>query len=266
MERALRQRIHDILSEAPSSRVGKAVSAFLHGLIALNVLALVVGTVEGVRDLSPQTFWAIEAFSVAVFTVEYVLRVWACIVEPRFSRPIVGRLRFMAHPYMLVDLLVILPFYVALMIPSSLDLRAMRVIRLIARLARMNRASNGLRTLGRVVQAKSNELISVVTVLLALLLVASSLVFVFENGVQPDAYSSIPETMWWGIITLTTVGYGDVYPITIAGRLLTGAIAVLGIGLFALPAGILGSGFIKEMESRSQPNVCPHCGGQIPTR
>lgn len=145
---------------------------------------------------------------------------------------------------MLVDLLVILPFYVGLMIPSSLDLRVMRVIRLVARLARMERSSHGLRTMGRVVQARSNELISVITVLLVLLLVASSLVFVLENGVQPDDYSSIPETMWWGIITLTTVGYDDVYPVTIAGRLLTGVIAILGIGLFALPAGILGSGFI----------------------
>ena len=263
--RTLRQRTNDILGEAPSSPTGKAVSAFLHGLIALNVLALVVGTVEDVRDLSPQTFWAIEVFSVAVFTVEYVLRVWACTAESKFSRPISGRLRFMAHPYMLVDLLVILPFYVALMIPSSLDLRVMRVIRLVARLARMERSSHGLRTMGRVVKAKSNELISVITVLLVLLLVASSLVFVFENGVQPDNYSSTPETMWWGIITLTTVGYGDVYPVTVAGRLLTGVIAILGIGLFALPAGILGSGFMKEMESRSQPNVCPHCGGRLPT-
>ena len=107
-------------------------------------------------------------------------------------------------------------------------------------------------------------MLSVILVLLLLLLLASSLVFYAESGAQPDKFSSIPETMWWGIITLTTVGYGDVYPVTIAGRALAGVMAILGIGLFALPAGILGSGFIEEMQQRpKREGICPHCGEQI---
>ena len=232
---------------------GKTVSVFLTTLIALNVVALVMGTVQEVHDFFPRgTFRAFETISVAIFTGEYLLRVWSCNVDPRFSHPISGRLRFMVSPLALIDLLAILPFYAALLNPGVLDLRVLRAARLVSRAARFGHHFSGLRILARVVQAKRNELVSVVMVLLVLLLLASSLVFFAENGIQPDVYSSIPETMWWGIITLTTVGYGDAYPITILGRLLTGLTAILGIGLFALPAGILGSGFLQEMERRTR--------------
>ena len=158
----------------------------------------------------------------------------------------------------------ILPFYIALLNLPGIDLRVVRAARLVGRVARLGRYSAGIRTLALVVQAKKDELLSVILVLLLLLLLASSLVFYAEHGAQPDKFSSIPETMWWGIITLTTVGYGDVYPVTIAGRVLAGAMAILGVGLFALPAGILGSGFIQEVQQRPErKDICPHCGEQI---
>ena len=113
-------------------------------------------------------------------------------------------------------------------------------------------------------QAKRTELVTVIMVLSLLLLLSSSMMYYAENDAQPDVFSSIPETMWWGIITLTTVGYGDVYPITVLGRTLAGLMAVLGIGLFALPAGILGSGFIEEVQHRvGRGKKCPHCGEKI---
>ena len=140
----------------------------------------------------------------------------------------------------------------------------MRAVRLLARAARLSRYFTGLRTLGGVLQAKRYELFTVMLVLMVLLILASSLMFFAEHDVQPEAFSSIPAAMWWTIVTLTTVGYGDVYPVTSMGRLLAGFIAILGIGFFALPAGILGSGFLEEVQRRQEgPRVCPHCGLEI---
>ena len=98
------------------------------------------------------------------------------------------------------------------------------------------------------------------------LVMASSLMFFAENNAQPDKFSSIPEPMWWSIITLTTVGYGDVAPVTIIGRIIAGLIAILGIGMFALPAGILGTGFLEELQQRrrQESRLCPHCGEELP--
>ena len=158
---------------------------------------------------------------------------------------------------MLIDLLAILPFFITLAVPVPIDLRILRSVRLGFRIARSSRHFSGVSVLARVIHAKRTELVSVVGILLMLLLLTSSLVYFAENGSQPEDFASIPQTMWWGIITLTTIGYGDTYPITFAGRALTGVMAIMGIGLFALPAGILGSGFIHEIQS---PGVCPNCG------
>ena len=100
--------------------------------------------------------------------------------------------------------------------------------------------------------------------MILILVIASCLVYYCENSIQPKAFPDIPSTMWWGIVTLTTIGYGDVFPITIPGKILTSIIAVLGIGLFALPAGILGSGFVEEIQNeRNQKKFCPYCGKLI---
>ena len=163
-------------------------------------------------------------------------------------------------PIALLDLLAILPFYGQLLGLRGLDLRVLRTVRLLARTARLTRLSSGFNTLMRVIRAKRSELSTVIVVLLVLLLLASSLVYFAEHEAQPDVFSSIPETMWWSIITLTTVGYGDMYPVTFAGRILAGLMAVLGIGLFALPAGILGSGFVDELDRN---RVCPQCGRHL---
>ena len=146
----------------------------------------------------------------------------------------------------------------------GLDLRFLRVARLLARIVRLSRYFTGLRTLGRVLHTKRGELFAVISVLLLLLVMTSSLMFFAEHEAQPEEFASIPKAMWWSIITLTTVGYGDVFPVTAAGRLLAGLIAIVGIGLFALPAGILGSGFMEELgKEENVPFLCPHCGEVI---
>lgn len=160
-----------------------------------------------------------------------------------------------------VDLLSILPFYLPMVF--TFDLRMLRSIRLlrIFRIFKIGHYSEDLRMFTRVFHAKRGELFITGFAGAILLLVASSVMYFLENQAQPQVFDSIPHAMWWGIATLTTVGYGDVYPVTTAGRFLTGVISILGIGLFALPAGILGAGFYEEVSNRRKASQkCPHCG------
>ena len=265
-DNSIKKRVHRTLERSDGGFSGFDV--FIITLICLNVVVLIVETVEEIHEVSPLAFQAFDTISVAIFTVEYVLRVWSCTVDEKYGHPVWGRLRFAVTAVVFIDLLAILPFYVALLAPVGLldlrILRFLRAVRLLARIARLSRYSSGLRTSVGVIHAKRAELITVVVFLSILLLMASSLMYFAESEAQPDKFANIPQAMWWSIITLTTVGYGDVFPVTAGGRLLAGVIAILGIGLFALPAGILGSGFMEEMNRRRQePRRCPHCGGEI---
>ncbi len=261
----LKQRVYEIVEVArPGDRASQAFDVFLISLITLNVFALILSTVDNIHQLAPELFHWFEVVSLAFYAVEYLLRVWSCTADTRYASPVSGRLRFILSPISLVDLLVILPlFIVPLLHVYNVDLRFLRAFRLVALASRLSRYSIGLRNLGAAVGARKNELFTVVGVLAVLLVLASSLMFYAEKDAQPDKFSSIPATMWWSIITLTTVGYGDVAPVTSFGRLIAGGIAILGIGLFALPAGILGSSFLQQIERRRAPAVCPHCGREI---
>ena len=195
----------------------------------------------------------------AIFTLEYVLRIWSCTAESRYSHPVFGRLRFAVTPLLVIDFLALLPFYLPLL--GLEDLRTLRALRLLAWAARLGRYFEGIRTLGTVLQSKVLELLTVVLVLAVMLVLASAMMYYAEHTAQPEDFASIPEAMWWSIITLTTVGYGDVSPVTPLGKAMAGIIAVMGIGMFALPAGILGSGFLAEIQRRNRASrVCPHCG------
>lgn len=138
--------------------------------------------------------------------------------------------------------------------------RALRLMRLF-RLAKLTRYLRSIRLFGEVARDKREELVVSVFVLFLLLLLSSSLMYFVENEAQPDKFSSIPATMWWAIATLTTVGYGDLYPITGLGRLFGSLVAVMGIGLFALPTAILGTGFVEAIGKEKKPALkCPECG------
>lgn len=113
------------------------------------------------------------------------------------------------------------------------------------------------------IQSKKEELILTTALMGMLLVVSSSLLYYCENTVQPDRFSSIPATMWWSVATLTTVGYGDMYPVTVLGKCCAGIAAIVGIGMFALPTGILGSGFVEEIQKGKGPQKCPHCGNNL---
>ena len=268
----LRHRVHRLLeAEDHPSRMARIVRLAIAVLIVVNVLALVVETIPGIHGEAPGLFRAIETVSVAVFVAEYVLRWWSIVENPRFAHPVTGRARWMITPMAIVDLLSVLP---SLLAATKIDLRAVRLLRLlrILRIVKLGRYSVAARTLTNVLRAKAADLLSLLFLLVILLLVSSTVMFFFENEAQPQTFSSIPATMWWGIVTLTTIGYGDMAPVTVAGRLLGAAIAVVGIGMFALPAGLLGAAFVDELgkarQSRAHDqaapaggaHVCPHCG------
>lgn len=260
----LKLRIHRIIEKGSvDDRASRIFDFAIMGLISLNVVMVILETVPEYAALYMPWFRWFEVFSVVVFTLEYVLRVVLCTASPQYARPIMGRLRFMLTPLAIIDLLAIAPFYFQMFM--VLDLRFMRMVRLLRlfQLFKMSRYVRSLRILGRVVWDKREELQVVVIVLIIMLVITSSLMYFVEHEAQPEAFSSIPAAMWWGIVTLTTVGYGDVYPITNLGRFLGTLIAVLGVGMFALPAGILSSGFVDALQSRkidAKDDICPHCG------
>ena len=250
---------------APGHRPGGPVESFLLALIFLNVLALIFETLPGLGPGTRRFLRGFEVFSVLVFSAEYLLRLWSCTAAAEYRHPLWGRLRYALTPVAMVDLLAVLPFYLP---AAGLDLRVVRALRLmrVFRVLKLGRYTSALATLARVLRSRKEELVGTLMILLLLLVIASSLMYFAEHAAQPDSFSSIPAAMWWGIITITTIGYGDMYPVTTPGKLLGAVIALLGIGMFALPTSILGAAFLDELQRRQKkpaPHVCPHCGKPI---
>ncbi len=226
-----------------------ALDWFLATLVICNVIAVVVETVPAIYARHHMNFLYFEIFSVAIFTIEYVARIW-CVTSDRFVAelgPIRGRLRTMRNPYLIIDLLAILPFYIMLF--TTIDLRALRVFRLL-RFFKLTRYSTALTTLFNVIRHESRSLFASFVVMLGLLIASSTLMYHMERTVQPEEFGSIPASMWWGLATLTTVGYGDVTPVTVAGKLFGGLVMIFGLGMAALPIGILATGFSEEIKRR----------------
>lgn len=261
-----RRRTYHFLNATESAGTfSRAFNTFIVALILLNILAMILESVQEIRARIPHYFLWFEYFSVAVFSVEYALRLWTSVEDPRYRRPLVGRLRFALTPLALVDLSAVLPFYLPFIHADLRGLRMFRLVRImrVMRVAKLGRYSESLQMLLRVVRSRWEQLLSSVLILLILAVVSASLMFFAENEAQPKAFSSIPAAMWWSVATLTTIGYGDVYPVTVIGKFMAAIIAVLGIGMFALPTGILGSGFMEELDKSKKPRTCPHCGKDL---
>lgn len=259
----LRSKVYSLLEPREDDPpLEKAVNVALFVLIAANVAAVVLETVPALRERWGRAFGVFDDVSVLVFTAELLLRVWSCPSDPRFAGP-GGRVRFLRTPLTIIDVLAILPWYLPLAV--NLDARMLRMLRLVRlfRVFKLARYSEALRTLITIGRERSAELGVTVMFGAMLLLGASSVMYALENEAQPEAFSSIPAAMWWGCVTLTTVGYGDVYPVTPLGRVAGAVILIVGVGLFALPAAILAGGFAAHLEERARASSgrrCPHCG------
>ena len=251
MAQSLKRRVYRILEAAhPDDRLSRFTDWALIGLIIANVVAVVIETVEPIRARHAATFWTFEVVSVAIFTVEYLLRLWVSNEHLPLAKagPIKARLKFAATPFAVIDLLAILPFYLALVLPVA-DLRLLRVFRLL-RLLKLVRYSPALATLGRVLRNEWRALAGALLIMAGLLLLASTTIYYVERDAAPEAFGSIPQSMWWALATLTTVGYGDVVPTTVPGRIVGGLVMIFGLAMFALPIGILASGFASESHRR----------------
>lgn len=231
-------------------------------LILLNVTIVILETLQPLHTQYLVEFGIIDFVSVSIFTVEYILRMWVCTRYEEYRNPVTGRLRFAASPYMIIDALAILPFYMPLIIP--IDLRFLRILRLfrILRVLKLGRYSDAVTTFHRVIMRKKEEMLLALSLLFIAMVLASSLMYYTEHEAQPEVFASIPHAMWWSLITLATVGYGDVYPVTMMGKLLSGVVVIVGIAIFALPTAIFASGFVEEI-GREKDIYCPHCGKKI---
>ena len=257
-------RIYEILEGETSDKSSKAFQIFIVSLISVNVLVVIIETEESVLDQYGYLFTPFEIFSIIIFTGEYALRLLVWKVNPKYQGSKFGILRFAFTPMMLVDLAAILPFFLPFVIADTRIIRIIRLLRLF-RLFKLARYSDPMKTLGEVLKAKIGDLSVAFFILFIVLIFASSLMYYAEHQAQPEIFSSIPSSMWWGIITLTTIGYGDTYPVTVLGKIIGAGVAVIGIAVYAIPTGIMASAFTEQLrKSKEAKNKkCPHCGKEI---
>jgi voltage-gated potassium channel len=263
MYHRVKKHVHILLHPTQgNTRWDKIINGFLISLILLNLIAVILETESDIYNSNKTFFYYFDLISVSIFTIEYVLRVWSCTHEKKYEHWFWGRLRYMLSWEGLIDLAAILPYYLHIM--QVFDLRALRLLRLLRffRIFRLTSYLKSTKVIANVFRSRMQELLLSLILSVGLIIISACLVYFAEHKAQPDSFSSIPKTLWWSVVTLTTTGYGDMIPVTLVGRLLTGIIMLIGVALFALPAGIITAGFLEEMRNHRKTKVqnCPHCG------
>jgi len=250
MPQTLRNRTYEFLEPKGSEdRLAVYFDRFMIYLIIANVIAITLESVKEIHEAYQGIFYVFELLSIVIFSAEYIARVWSAPETPNraYQAPISGRLKYMFTPLALVDLAAILPFFLTFFF--VIDLRFMRVFRLL-RLFKLTRYSPALVTVGAVLMEQRRQLGAALVIMLTLLVFSSSVAYLLEKDAQPENFASIPQSMWWAMATLTTVGFGDVTPITTFGKIFGAFLMVMGVGMYALPAGILATGFAREFKKR----------------
>ncbi|MBL4606763.1 MAG: ion transporter [Pseudomonadales bacterium] len=246
----IKKRTFEILNVSErDDRLSRVIDIFLITLISINVISVILETLPSLQNKHQTFFDNFETVSVVIFSIEYLARVWSAVenTERDYSHPFLGRLRYMITPMALIDLIVIMPLYLGFFV--AIDLRFMRVLRLL-RVFRLTRYSSSMSVLLKVLSDEARAIGAALFVLCMLIIMASSLTYLAEHDAQPEAFGSIPAAMWWAVITMTGVGYGDVTPITAIGKILAAIISIISIGIVALPAGLLASGFSEALRQR----------------
>ncbi len=219
----------------PETRVGRAFDRIIYFLIFLSLVLFALETLPEAQAYQRIFDWS-EGFIVMVFTVEYILRT------------ISKRRRFVLSFYGIIDLLAILPFYMSI---GTVDLRSVRVLRVLRllRIAKLQQFEKALQRLRLAFEEVGNELAVYFGLTAMMIYLASVGIYYCENAAQPEAFRSVFHSMWWAVVTLSTVGYGDVYPITVAGRIFTFVILILGLSLVSVPSGLLASALVKQSKT-----------------
>ena len=244
-----RRRIHFVLESASSDRTSIFVHRLLVVLVICSVSAVVLESVPELRQLYGHWFLAIEYVVATIFTVEYLLRLWSAPENTPYAdmHPWVARWEFATSGSAIIDLLAILPFFLAFFLPHDLGIL---VLFRLQRFFKLARYSPGMRSLMAALEAERKALMASAIILLGLVLITASAMHLVEHDAQPDKFGSIPSSMWWAVVTLTTVGYGDVVPITLAGRIVASFTMVMGLMMLALPIGIVATAFTEEIHRR----------------
>ena len=266
MYRKIKKKVYLLLHpDEGDTRWDKIINTFLITVIILNVLAVILETVDSIHIPHRQFFRDFDTVSVIIFSIEYILRAWSANYHDKYKHSIKGRIKYFFSLGALIDLIAILPWYLGA-ISGGFDLRILRIFRLvrILRLFRLTAYTKSAQMILNVFKKRFNELLLSFILTFFLIIIASCLVYFAEHDHNPQ-FTSIPTTIWWAVVTLTTVGYGDMAPITILGKTFSIIIMLSGVALLALPAGIITSGFLEELRilKKPKPFNCPHCGNPI---
>ncbi len=247
----IRKRLWQILERGNSKdKISVYTDIFLISLIILNIIAVLLETVDSIYTLYKFEFLVFERVSTAIFLIEYILRVWVCIEDDKVKKKrakVLMRLKYMATWPAIIDLLAVLSGILPMIF--DVDLRILRALRML-RLLKFSRYFKVMNLLLGVLKEEKQSFLAAMFLLTIAMLIASTGIYIFEKDAQPDKFGSIPEAMWWAVATLTTVGYGDVTPITPMGKLFGAVVTIIGIGTVALPSGILASGFSDQLKRR----------------
>jgi voltage-gated potassium channel len=248
----MRKKIYDILEMTNAQDfLSRAFSLFIVSLISINIACIVLESIPELNAKHRRLFFSIEIVSTTIFAIEYILRLWSCVESNLVtSHSIKTRVRYALSPLAIVDLLAFLPSILQLMFPG-IDLRFLRVLRLL-RVFKLTRYFSSFELLLNVLHEERKNLAGIFVLLLVILTLAASALYLVERDIQPDKFGSIPQAMWWAIAALTTVGYGDVYPLSAAGQILGSLVTIVGIGMVALPSGILASAFSEQTRRKRE--------------
>lgn len=262
MYHATKKKVHSLLHPeiVGDSHWDKIINIFIIVLILLNVTAVMLETVSSIEVPMRKFFHYFDLVSVIIFTIEYILRVWSSNHDPKYKHSFHGRLRYMVSTAALIDLMAILPFYIYTF--AGFDFRVLRMFRLLRffRLFHLTAYTKATKMVKNVFKTRYYDLMLAFIITLFFIVISSFMVYFAEHNAQPDKFSSIPQTIWWAVETISTIGYGDLYPITVLGKFFTIIIMLAGVALLAFPSGIITAGFMDELRKSKKPNVCPHCG------
>jgi voltage-gated potassium channel len=267
-----KKKVHGLLHPeiVGDKRWDKIINVFIIILIALNIIAVILETVEPIHDRFAHFFYYFDLVSVIIFSIEYVLRVWSSNHEEKYKHSLWGRLKYMFSLGALIDLAAILPSILAYFIGVKFDLRELRILRLlrVLRLFRLTAYTESVHMIANVFKRRKNELMLSFILALFLIIISSCIIYFAEHlypNKNTSEFKSIPHTIWWAVVTLTTTGYGDMYPLTAIGKTMATIIMLTGVAFFAIPAGILSAGFQEEFRRNkaAKTHRCPHCGEPI---
>ena len=267
MSASFKRRVFDIIGPSNDAGVvGRMFDFFITFLILLSVVIVFAVTFDIPPDIHRHLLWLEGAISI-IFTVEFLLRIWTARYLYPDLTPFRATVKYVFSAMAVVDLIAILPFYLPFIMPSGfLGLRALRLVRLL-RIFKLNRHFEALAAIGEVVKDKSKDIVASLFFVFLMIIISSLLIYAAEHDAQPNVFKNAFSALWWAIATLTTVGIDGIEPITLQGRILGACISILGVGLVAIPAGIISSGLIERLDQRHRhddsPTFCPHCGKRI---